>query len=122
MGWYIRKSVQFGPIRFNLSKSGIGTSVGIKGFRHGVRPNGKGYLHAGRHGLYYRRELGNLIPKIIYRMCFVAGNSYFNISFVVSIFANFFSGINMWNAHASCKLTPMLGQSNCCYEQIGGIA
>lgn len=58
MAFYIRKSVNLGPIRFNLSKSGIGTSVGVTGFRVGIRPNGKSYLHAGRHGLYYREELG----------------------------------------------------------------
>jgi len=58
MAFYIRKSVSLGPIRFNLSKSGIGTSVGVTGFRVGIRPNGKSYLHAGRHGLYYREELG----------------------------------------------------------------
>ena len=58
MAFYIRKSVSLGPIRFNLSKSGIGTSVGVTGFRVGIRPNGKSYLHAGRYGLYYRKELG----------------------------------------------------------------
>jgi len=58
MAWYLRKSLRLGPIRFNLSKSGIGTSVGVKGFRVGVRPNGKSYIHAGRYGLYYRQELG----------------------------------------------------------------
>ena len=58
MAFYLRKSVRIGPVRFNLSKSGIGTSVGVKGFRVGVRPNGKSYLHAGRYGLYYREELG----------------------------------------------------------------
>jgi hypothetical protein len=58
MAWYLRKSVKLGPVRFNLSKSGIGTSVGVKGFRVGVRPNGKSYIHAGRYGLYYRQELG----------------------------------------------------------------
>lgn len=59
MAWYLRKSVKVGPIRFNLSKGGIGTSVGVKGFRVGVRPDGKSYLHAGRHGLYYRKTLDN---------------------------------------------------------------
>jgi len=59
MAWYLRKSVSIGPVRFNLSKSGIGTSVGVKGFRVGVRPNGKSYIHAGRYGLYYRQELGS---------------------------------------------------------------
>ena len=58
MAWYLRKSVKLGPVRFNLSKSGIGTSVGVKGFRVGVRPNGKSYIHAGRYGFYYRQELG----------------------------------------------------------------
>ena len=63
MGWFLRKSVRIGPVRFNLSKSGIGTSVGVKGFRIGVRPNGKSYIHAGRQGLYYRQELGESTPK-----------------------------------------------------------
>jgi len=57
VAFYIRKSVSFGPIRFNLSKSGVGASVGVTGFRVGVRPNGKSYLHAGRYGLYAREEL-----------------------------------------------------------------
>lgn len=59
MAWYLRKSVKIGPVRFNLSKSGIGTSIGVRGFRVGVRPNGKSYIHAGGYGLYYREELGN---------------------------------------------------------------
>ena len=58
MAWYLRKSVSAGPIRFNLSKSGIGASVGVTGFRIGIRPNGSSYVHAGRHGLYMREELG----------------------------------------------------------------
>ncbi|MCI5157909.1 MAG: DUF4236 domain-containing protein [Candidatus Electrothrix sp. AUS1_2] len=57
MAWHIRKSVKLGPVRFNFSKSGIGTSVGVKGFRIGVRANGKSYFQAGGHGLYYRQEL-----------------------------------------------------------------
>lgn len=58
MAWYLRKSVSIGPIRFNISKGGIGTSVGVKGFRIGVKPNGKSYIHAGGHGIYYRGEFG----------------------------------------------------------------
>ncbi|AKH69387.1 Protein of unknown function (DUF4236) [Spongiibacter sp. IMCC21906] len=58
MAWYLRKSVSVGPIRFNLSKSGVGASVGITGFRIGMRPDGSSYVHAGRHGLYMREELG----------------------------------------------------------------
>ncbi|WP_268884934.1 DUF4236 domain-containing protein [Lolliginicoccus suaedae] len=57
MGFYIRKSVKAGPFRFNLSKSGIGVSTGVPGFRVGSGPRGN-YVHAGRHGVYYRKSLG----------------------------------------------------------------
>lgn len=58
MGWFIRKSLAFGPLRVNLSKSGLGTSVGIRGFRVGTGPRGR-YLNAGRGGLYYRKSLNS---------------------------------------------------------------
>lgn len=58
MGFYIRKSFGFGPIRFNLSKSGIGVSAGIKGARIGTGPRGA-YVHAGRKGIYYRQSIGS---------------------------------------------------------------
>jgi hypothetical protein len=58
MGYYIRKSVRLGPVRLNLSKSGIGASFGVRGLRYGVRPDGRAYVHAGRYGLYYRQTLG----------------------------------------------------------------
>ena len=57
MGFYIRKSVSAGPFRFNLSRSGVGISVGVKGFRVGSGPRGN-YVHMGRGGLYYRASLG----------------------------------------------------------------
>lgn len=57
MGFYIRKSLKAGPLRFNLSKSGVGVSVGVPGFRVGTGPRGN-YVHAGRNGLYYRATLG----------------------------------------------------------------
>jgi len=56
MTTYIKKSFSIGPLRFNLSKSGLGVSVGTTGARVGVKPNGKVYHHAGRHGLYNRKE------------------------------------------------------------------
>jgi hypothetical protein len=56
VGWYLRKGLSFGPLRINLSKSGLGGSVGVKGFRVGTGPRGR-YLHAGRGGLYYRTSL-----------------------------------------------------------------
>lgn len=40
MGFRLRKSVNFGPVRVNLSKSGVGYSVGGKGFRYTKKANG----------------------------------------------------------------------------------
>lgn len=62
MGFYLRKSISVGPLRFNLSKSGVGVSAGIKGFRVGAGPRGN-YVHMGRGGLYYRAT----IPSNIYK-------------------------------------------------------
>jgi hypothetical protein len=56
MPFYIRKSLRAGIFRFNLSKSGIGVSTGIPGFRIGTGPRGN-YVHMGRNGLYYRSTL-----------------------------------------------------------------
>ncbi len=58
MPFYLRKTVSAGPFRFNLSKSGVGVSVGVKGLRLGTGPRGH-YVHAGRGGLYYRASLGS---------------------------------------------------------------
>lgn len=58
MGFYIRKSFTAGPVRLNLSKSGLGISAGVKGFRVGSGPRGS-YVHAGRGGLYYRQNLSS---------------------------------------------------------------
>jgi len=57
VGFYIRKSFKSGPLRLNLSKSGLGVSAGVKGARIGTGPRGS-YVHAGRGGLYYRQNLG----------------------------------------------------------------
>ncbi len=43
MGLNFRKSVGLGPFKVNLSKSGIGYSVGGKGFRTGVSSKGRKY-------------------------------------------------------------------------------
>lgn len=56
MGFYLRKSISVGPLRFNLSKSGVGVSTGIKRLRFGAGPRGN-YVHMGRGGLYYRATL-----------------------------------------------------------------
>ena len=41
MGFRFRKSKKIGPFRVNVSKSGIGWSVGTKGFRYTKRADGK---------------------------------------------------------------------------------
>src|SRR5687768_17241805 len=56
MGWYIRKGFSLGPLRLNLSRSGMGASLGVRGARIGVGPRGS-YVHVGRGGLYYRQSL-----------------------------------------------------------------
>ncbi len=58
MGFYLRKSFRAGPVRFNLSKSGVGASFGVTGARLGVSSRGRAYVHGGRGGLYYRKSLG----------------------------------------------------------------
>lgn len=57
MGWSYRKSVSFGPFRINLSKSGVGYSVGGRGFRTGVKASGRRYTSVGIPGTgvhYYK--------------------------------------------------------------------
>lgn len=62
MPFYIRDSIALGPFRINLSKSGLGFSAGVKGFRVGTGPKGH-YIHAGMNGIYYRKTLGGLGRK-----------------------------------------------------------
>jgi hypothetical protein len=45
-----------GPFRINFSKSGIGLSAGIPGFRIGTGPRGN-YVQMGAQGIYYRAAL-----------------------------------------------------------------
>ena len=58
MAFYLRKSFRMGPVRFNLSKSGLGASIGVKGARIGITSTGRAYVHAGRGGVYVRQYLG----------------------------------------------------------------
>ena len=66
MSFFLRKAIRFGPIRFNLSKSGIGVSAGIKGLRIGTGPKGP-YVHAGRGGIYYRKYFGRTAKPTSWR-------------------------------------------------------
>jgi hypothetical protein len=56
MGFYFRKSIRLGGFRVNLSKSGIGYSYGVKGFRISTGPRGT-YATVGRNGFYYRERI-----------------------------------------------------------------
>jgi len=43
MGWGFRKSINFGPLRINASKSGLGYSIGGRGLRLGRDARGRQY-------------------------------------------------------------------------------
>lgn len=58
IGFSFRKSIKMGPLRLNLSKSGLGVSTGVKGLRVSVGPRGT-YLNAGTKGVYYRKKLNS---------------------------------------------------------------
>jgi hypothetical protein len=57
MGWSVRRTAKFGPLRINLSKSGIGWSLGGRGFRFGKDAKGRNYSQASIPGTgIYRRD------------------------------------------------------------------
>ena len=60
MGWSYRKSFKAGPFRVNIGKSGIGYSVGGRGFRTGVRASGRRYSSVSLPGtgLRYTKSAG----------------------------------------------------------------
>ena len=43
MGLRFQRRINIGPLRLNFSRSGVGLSAGVPGFRVGVRPNGRRY-------------------------------------------------------------------------------
>ena len=59
MGWSFRKSVGLGPFRVNVSKSGVGYSLGGRGFRVGTNAKGRQYttFSLPGTGLSYRKNL-----------------------------------------------------------------
>jgi len=61
MGWSYRKSVSFGPLRLNISRNGVGYSVGGRGFRTGVRADGRRYsrYNLPGTGLTYYKSYGS---------------------------------------------------------------
>jgi len=60
MGFRYRKSLRLGPVRINLGKRGIGTSIGVPGFRVTNSSNGRKYVTIGLPGtgLSWTKTLG----------------------------------------------------------------
>jgi len=61
MGWRLHRSIKVLPgVRLNLSKSGLGLSVGPRGLKVGMDSKGRAYTSAGipGTGLSSRRYLG----------------------------------------------------------------
>lgn len=65
MGWTFRRSVNLGPFRVNMSKSGVGYSVGAAGFRTGRSANGRKYssFNIPGTGVSYRKSGAGSVPK-----------------------------------------------------------
>ncbi len=59
MGLSFRKSVRFGPLRVNFSRSGVGLSAGVRGARVGVGPRGT-YVTFSGGGFSYRAKLNDV--------------------------------------------------------------
>jgi hypothetical protein len=58
MGWSFHRSLNMGGLRLNFSKSGVGASMGVRGLRYGISPNGRRYVRCGMDGIYYQKTLG----------------------------------------------------------------
>lgn len=57
MSFYVRKSIKAGPFRVNVSRSGIGVSTSIPGFKVGTGPRCN-YVRVARNGVSYRTSVG----------------------------------------------------------------
>ena len=60
MGFFYRKSIKLGPFRVNVSKSGVGYSIGGAGLRTGVSSRGRRYttFNLPGTGIGYRTNSG----------------------------------------------------------------
>lgn len=58
MGFSFRKSFKLGPVRLNVSRSGMGASIGVRGARVGVSAKGRAYGHVGAGGVGSRFSSG----------------------------------------------------------------
>lgn len=57
MGFFVRRSFSLGPLRVNLSRSGVGYSVSFWFFTLGKNARGRWYIRLGKWGLGYYNEL-----------------------------------------------------------------
>jgi len=65
MGWSYRKSLGAGPFRLNLSRRGIGYSIGGRGFRLGIRANGRRYTSLSVPGTGLRYTKTGCLPVAV---------------------------------------------------------
>jgi hypothetical protein len=65
MGFIYRKSIKAGPFRINLSKSGVGLSTGVPGFRVTQSSSGRRYttFNAPGTGMSYRTSSTSSKPS-----------------------------------------------------------
>jgi Protein of unknown function (DUF4236) len=65
MGWRFRRSLKLGPLKLNFSKSGVGYSIGGRGFRVGKDVRGRSYSSASipGTGLYNRTYSSQAHPQ-----------------------------------------------------------
>jgi len=77
MGWNLRKPFNFGPLRINLSKKGVGYSVGVRGFRIGRDAKGRDYSQTSipGTGIYKRTYSGQ-----------AAGRQNWSIAALIAVF------------------------------------
>ena len=88
MGWRFSRSISLGPLRINLSKRGVGASVGAGPFRIGRSASGRNYGSARipGTGISYRTEssergrsfgCGCLLAVAVLALVAVAAAAYF---------------------------------------------
>jgi hypothetical protein len=66
MSFFFRKTIKIGPLNINISKSGIGLSIGVPGARIGKSANGQTYISGSvpGTGLGYKKSIrGNKSTK-----------------------------------------------------------
>lgn len=64
MAWNFRRSIKLGPVRVNLSRSGVGASIGVKGYRKGIDANGREYTHTSIPGTGIYNRSYNKKPRL----------------------------------------------------------